>query len=598
MRSVLVCTLLLIVVFGTFGRALQQDFAPIDDTLLVRENLAIRGFTLENLRYVFTHYDPEIYIPLTFVTFQLNYVLGGLDPFGYHFFNILLHGLNAILVCVLLLRLLEVLEPRTEKQGARYAFAFGGALLFAVHPLHTEAVVWVAGRKDLLSTFFYLATLLAYLKAGSLQNSWCWYTGSVFLALCAMLSKAMAITLPATLLLLDWFVKDMSHGERSRTMTHDTRWRLLLINKIPFLTFALIFAVIAMGGKERVVGSTSLVDISLVALRSSVHYLQQMILPMGLNVFYQLRSPITLLEPRIFVSFGVILALVALCWRFRKRAPWLAFGILFFFVTLSPTFFNFNKGLIAFYAVDRYAYLPSVGILFVIVAGVRSLFSRHAVFVTRYALWGVMIVSAVFLVLSMRQVRTWDSAVTLYEHAVAADLASVPARSTLAQALRQLGRPLEGFEVLREGLQYGDDVSYHLEAGNIYAANGQVNDAIQEFTKASQMKPDLPESYFSIGNLEEHRGSTDLALEYYHKALSLDPSYVGARVRIADVLIDRGELGDAEEQLIAALEWNPSSYGANLQMYRLRLAQGKEGEAEEYLMRVKALRPYVAIDGK
>jgi tetratricopeptide (TPR) repeat protein len=412
----------------------------------------------------------------------------------------------------------------------------------------------------------------------------------VLCGLLALLSKATAMTLPVVLLLLDWFV--------SVAESHDSplQKRLAILNKIPFFILSILFAFIALSGKERIVGSTSMIDTSLVAIRSVGHYLWQLFVPIGFSVFYQQRDPI--LNVYFVVSLISLLSLISLSWYFRNRKPWIAFGFLFYLITLSPTFFNFHKGLISFYAVDRYAYLPSIGIIFLLLQLLSSLISE----------WsspsssggggrGEEVISVVGIVtVSILLIGVWDTPASLYTHAVSVDPASVPARATLASVLRQTGRPVEAFNILKEGLQYGDDVSYRLEAGNIYASNGQVSDAIAEFTKASQMKPDLPEPIFSIGNLEEHRGNIDLALEYYRKALALDASYVGARTRIADILIDRKALDEAEEQLREALRWNESSFGANVQMYRLRMAQGREEEAKGYLEKAKALRPGEEIE--
>ncbi len=554
-------------VFLAFGHSLWQDFAPIDDTLLVRENLAVRGLTWSNIVYVFTHYDPEIYIPVTFLSFQINYAFGGLDPFGFHLGNLLLHAANVVLVFALLKRLIR----------SGYC-AYIGAMIFAVHPLHTEAVVWIAGRKDLLSTLFYLLTLITYLRHRDGIRGM--YLLSILFAVLAMLSKAMAMTLPVTLLLLDWFA--------SVAEVHETplRKRVHYINKIPFILLSIVCALVAIGGKARVVGSTSMLDTGLVAIRSTAHYLWQMIVPIGFSVFYQQRDPI--LDVYFFVSLLSLIALTFLAWHFRRSKPWIAFGLSLYFITLSPTFLNFHKGLIAFYAVDRYAYLPSVGIIFILAVLIHEYgFGKQKKVLSVIT----SVVIFVFLLLSRHQTRVWDSPEALYRHAVEVDTASVPARATLAQVLRQLNRKTEAFVVLQEGLQFGDDVSYHLEAGNIYAANGQIADAIEEFTKASQMKPDLPEPLFSIGSLEDQRGNSDLALEYYRKALALDNSYVAARSRIAGILIDRKEYMEAEEQLAEALRWNESSFIANLQMYRLRMAQGREEEAQPYYERANELRP-------
>ncbi len=589
-RHIWIPVILVAMAFAAFGQSLWQDFAPIDDTLLVRENLAVRGLSWANIVYVFTHYDPEIYIPVTFLSFQINYVLGGLDPYGFHLGNLLMHIGNAMLVFALLKRLVR----------SDY-LAFLGATIFAVHPLHTEAVVWIAGRKDLLSTFFYLLTLIAYLRHRDGMRGM--YLLSILFAVLAMLSKAMAMTLPAVLILLDWYlpfdtrrrvmVSNPSDSEGVSNQTcgatqGDTRFWKIFLNKIPFIFLSVLCAYIAIGGKARVVGSTSMFDTGLVAIRSTAHYLWQMIVPMGFSVFYQQRDP--LLNAVFFLSLLFLLFLVALAWHFRRSKPWISFGLLFYFITLSPTFLNFHKGLIVFYAVDRYAYLPSIGVIFVVMMLFKEVRAEGE---RQKNIFGsiLVIIALIFILLSRHQTRVWDSPETLYRHAVSVDGASVPARSTLAQVLRQMKRNTEAFEVLREGLHLGDDVSYHLEAGNIYAANGQIADAIEEFTKASQMKPDLPEPLFSIGSLEDQRGNSDLALEYYRKALALDTSYVAARSRIAGILIHRKEYAEAEEQLAEALRWNESSFIANFQMYRLRMAQGREAEAQPYYEHAKELRP-------
>lgn len=595
----IVCTIIA-AVFLAFGHSLFQDFAPIDDTLLVIENLAIRGMTWDNLRYVFTHFDPELYIPLTFVSYQLNFMAGGLHPFGFHLGNLLIHAANAMLVYVFVARIIHGDMARSRDSVAALPGAFHiphspfhipliAALLFAVHPLHTETVVWIAGRKDLLFTFFYLATLLAYIRGGRLGIA------AIAFAFLAMLSKASAITIPAILLLIDWY--------RSQDRVAKFLPVRLFVRITPFCVLSVVFAVVALLGKTRIVGASSFMETSLVALRSTVHYLWQMLVPVSLSVFYQQRLPISILQPVFAIALLAFGAVLLLAWRYRHSAPWVTFGLLFYVITLSPTYLNFHKGLISFYAVDRYAYLPSVGILFI--------FSVFLAYVsTKIVLWcaphasvrpsstfhilhsvPVAFLVLVLAVLSRYQTRVWDSPESLYRHAVTIDPASVPARSTLASVLRQTGKKLEAFSVLKEGLSYGDDVSYHLEAANIYAANGQVHDAIQEFSKASQLQPDLPEPYFSIGSLHEHLGNVDAALEGYAKALSLDPSYVAARTRIASIAIERKDFATAEAQLLEALRWNQSSYPANVQMYRLKEAQGREEEGRVYLQRAKVLRP-------
>lgn len=144
---------LVLLVLALYAASLQNDFVYWDDSLLIKENPIVRGLTWQNVKAAFSRYDPELYIPLTFLSYQATYMLSELDPFLYHLGNIFLHALNVILVLVLVYKLRR---SRTE--------ALVCAALFAIHPLHTEAVAWASGRKDLLSAFFFLLSVLTYLK--------------------------------------------------------------------------------------------------------------------------------------------------------------------------------------------------------------------------------------------------------------------------------------------------------------------------------------------------------------------------------------------------------------------------------------------------
>ncbi|MFA7682056.1 MAG: hypothetical protein WCX61_03435, partial [Candidatus Peribacteraceae bacterium] len=269
-----VTMLLITLVFLAFGHSLQQGFAPVDDSFLLVENPAIRGITAENLKTVFTTYDPELYIPMVFVSYQLDYLIGGLDPFFFHLTNILLHILSALLV-------VRILRQLT---GTTWLAWFSG-FVFALHPLNTEAVVWLAGRKDLLSGVFFLGAMTLYLDAVKGKRKA--LLASILLFLLALLSKVIAVTF------LGFIVLHMVLIERPR-------WNRKIAMRItPYAVLSVIFMIIAMGGKSRVLASTSLWDKVLVAAKSTVFYLQKFLWPTDLVMIYPLQGDLHLLQARI-----------------------------------------------------------------------------------------------------------------------------------------------------------------------------------------------------------------------------------------------------------------------------------------------------------
>lgn len=567
--------LVLLLTFGAFGRSLVQGFAPIDDSYLIVGNLAVRGVTFENLRTIFTTFDPELYIPLTLFSFQLNYLASELAPWSYHLGNLLLHAANALLVG-------SVLEKLTKQ---RTLSLFGG-ILFALHPLHTEAVVWIAGRKDLLSTFFFLLSFLCYIswidgqrKVVNGKRKWAWYFSSLLCFLCALLSKVNTVTLPVILLLTDVLVL------RRRDV------RRMLLEKVPYVFFALVFMGIATLGKERVLASSTILETLLMAARSTVFYLQKFFFPFGLTVFYPHQGPIGIADPRFFIPLLLVLLLVGCALRSLWKKRTFAFGFLAYLTILSPTFLNFHKGDAMFFGVDRYAYLPSVGILLLLIVGMTWILERWR----SIPFWipcgmGVSIV-ILFTLLSFHQTRFWDSPETLFRHALALYPESVPARTDLARMLREQGRTTDAFTLLKEGLRYGDNGHLHLAAGYIYAKVGQVHEAEEQFRVALDMLPMNPEPVFSLGSLKEQTGDSRAAEELFTKAIKMDPSYVGARVRLGRILLARGMRDEARREFQEALGWNRSSRGALLGLADIIEIEGDSEQAALYRSKVTSLDP-------
>ena len=407
--------------------------------------------------------------------------------------------------------------------------------------------MWIAGRKDLLSTFFYLLSFLFYVRyRNGIRTS---YALSVIFFVCALLSKAMAMTLPAVLILYDLLI---ARRRIDRTFIAD---------KIPYVLLSILFIVIALGGKERVIGSSSALDTILMAGKSSVFYIQQIFLPWNFSVYYPQVTDISLLKAEFFIPLLLVLAAIALAIFFHRKHPMISFGILFYFITLSPTFLNFHKGQVIFFAVDRYAYLPFIGILLIIIAVINPLFHRIR-FPQKFVLIMSMLMILLLSILSIRQTEIWETGERLFSHALGLYPRSLNARIDLARIHRERGEYQKAFDLLKEGLALGDHSALRLNAGVIYARTGDVQSATEQFEKAKVMDPLNPEPHFYLGSLWEQTNNPTLAREAYTKAVELDPSYVIARIRLAQLLIADGEIDEAKTQLQEAIRWNPNSVEA------------------------------------
>ena len=331
-----------VAMLAIYGTSLRNGFVTFDDGMLITDNSAIREITPASLKAIFTHYDPELYIPLTFFSYQLDFQLGGEQPFIFHLDNLLLlllHTINALLVCWLFYLL----------SFGRKDLALVAGIIFAAHPIQTEAVAWAAARKDVLSSLFFLLSLIGYLYYRSEENRR-FYWWSIVAFLLGLLAKVSVIMLPAVLFLLDW--------------REGRRWgRTMLLEKVPYVVLCVLFGIIAIFGKTDLLSKTSLWTKALLACRSSVFYLQKFFWPSGFSVLYPYDGPVSLAATGFLLSMVVlVLLLFSALWTIRWTKE-IAFGLAFYFVMLLPTFTNLAKNGDIYLASDRYAYLPNIGIL-------------------------------------------------------------------------------------------------------------------------------------------------------------------------------------------------------------------------------------------
>ena len=610
--------------FLVYAASLQNAFVRWDDGLLIYENPAIRSITPSSLKTIFTSYDPELYIPLTFLTYQIDYLLGGAHAFLYHAQNLFWHTLNALLVAWFVTLL--------SRRG--WAGILCG-LVFALHPLNTEAVAWASARKDVLSSFFLLGSLIAYLyyRAEPRRRM---YTISLAAFALGLLAKVTILTLPVLLLLVDW---------RERRV-----WdRRMITEKIPFFALTIAFAIIAWIGKTGVLASSTLTEKILMAPVSIVFTLQKIFLPVGLSVLYPFTGALSPGNPAVFVPAVILTVILILTLLSLRRTREVFFGMTFFLITVSPTLFNFAKGNALYFASDRYAYVPSIGILFLIILLAahlreRSLKWRNAVH------WSCAIVLCLFAMLSFRQSLVWRNSESLFENALAHYPDSFVAENNLgnsaryrgeeAQAIASYERALKIMEetgrkgpgllraqsktlanrasaereqgdlakakatydraltfdpenttallglgiiaglegrsadaesLYRRALAIAPDASTaHLNLGALLVGQGRLSEGIDEYRQTIALNPFFPQAHFNLGVALQKIGRDTEAADAYAEAIDLQPKFTAARLNLGILLYNKRKVDEAVQQFEAILKYDPGNRQAYAALQQIR----------------------------
>jgi len=491
-----------------------HGFVGLDDPIYVRDNPHVQtGLTWENAKWAFTTGHAGNWHPLTWLSHMLDASLFDMDAGAHHVVNVVLHVANALL-------LFDVLRRMTGAT-ARAALV---AALFALHPLHVESVAWIAERKDVLSTLFWFLTLEAYV-AWTRAPTRTRYVLVVASLAAGLTAKQMLVTLPFTLLLLDWWPL--------RRWTDAASARRLVVEKLPL--FALVaaacvvtFLVQRAGGSVADFETRPLVDRALNAPIACVVYVRKMLAPIDLAALY--------VHPRTIDARAAVAATAALAFvtfvavRARRTRPWLLVGWLWFLGTLVPVLGLVQVGRQSM--ADRYTYVPLVGLFVVVAWGGAELVNaerRRAAAATL-----ALAATAACAVLARRQVDVWKDDETLWRHAVAVDPDNPAARNNLGDLLCIDGRYDEALPQFREMLRTtSDPATAQNNIGYVLRRRGDVAGAETAFREALRLKPDLAETHDELAGVLLDTGRADEARVEFEAALRLDPSDDVARAGLA-----------------------------------------------------------------
>lgn len=560
-----VCLLLALIVAIVFGQSVGFEFVNYDDDLYVYDNsIVANGLSFHAVEWAFTHAHAQNWHPLTTISHLLDCQLYGLQPWGHHLTNLLLHASAAIFLFLALLRLTNSFWPSALV-----------AVLFAIHPLRAGSVPWVSERKDVLSGIFFALTLWAYARYVRNPRSFA-QSYLLVLALFALglMCKPTLVTIPFLLLLMDyWPLRRFAMpAERANVLgSVQTRSvRYLLIEKIPFLLLSALSCVVTIFAQSDAVltmSRLSFEDRVANALVSYLIYIGQLIWPVNLTVVYTYPLGGWSMG-HVLLALIVLLSISVLCVFGWRKYPFLLVGWLWFLGVLLPMIGLVQVGVQA--RADRYTYLSQIGLYLILVWSAVELLgkwprSRNGVVAA------TLLIVIALMVDAWVQTSFWRNSEILWNRAVTCTSNNHIALTGLGDILmKQEGRVDEAIVLLRKAVELSP---LYAEAKNTlgcgFARKGEWEDASVYFQAALQVRPQFPQAHSNLAVSLWNLGKKDEAMVEFREALRLDENYRDAHRSFAVLLLQLGRRDEAIIHFRKALALKPDDPAVRDQLRQL-----------------------------
>ncbi len=578
-RPALIGVALVVATVAAYWPARRAGFLNFDDPDYVTNNPDVfRGLTWHGVEWAFTTTHASNWHPLTWLSHMVDCSIFGENAGGHHLANVGFHAANACLLFLLLWRMTGALE--------RSGFV---AALFALHPLHVESVAWISERKDVLSAFFGLLTLLAYARYGEcrMQNAECrveqsaagasdgasritfrvpwftsvpasvWYLLAVVFFALGLMSKPMLVTLPLVMVLLDFWPL-----QRFQLNTQLSKLKTLLPlirEKAPFFALSIVSAAITFlaqktGGAVVTVETMPLTDRLGNAAVAYVQYLLKTSWPSKLSVFYPFAAELWIGEVVLWLVVLIVLTVLAVL--AVRRAPAVLVGWLWFVGTLVPVIGLVQVGSQAL--ADRYTYIPHIGLFVALTWGVADLTAGWPGRRLALSFGGAVVLTGCF-VCTQFQVGYWKNSLTLFAHALAVTRDNPLAELNLGHALSLVGNQREAIEHFNRAIQLKAGYPQaHFNRGNIYGVWGRLEEAMADYHEAIRRKPDYEQAYCNLAKALAQQSRFDEAKSNFLAALRYKPDYAEAHTKLGNLLLLQGLVAQAMPHLREAVKVEPT----------------------------------------
>ncbi|MGA2635590.1 MAG: tetratricopeptide repeat protein [Terracidiphilus sp.] len=580
-----VCAVLVLVTVFIYRGARTSEFLTYDDLGYVQDNQRVhQGLNEKSIEWAFTSFDVSNWHPLTWISHMVDWQLYGANPSGHHMTHVYLHSASAVLLFLLLLYM----------TGYFWRAAFV-AFLFALHPAHVESVAWVSERKDVLCTFFWFATILAYAwyarKPSSKRYLW------VLLGCaCALMSKPMAVTLPFTLLLLDyWPLRRISFAQEAPQRWTASLFKLTL-EKLPLFILAAISSVLTFiaqraGGAMAALEAVPLWERISNAVISYCRYVRIMFWPDPLTAYYFHEKNNINVPAAVLSTIAIVLA-TAVCWHFRKEKPYCLFGWLWFLGTLAPVIGIVQVGDQAL--AERYTYVPYIGLFIILVWLAADTVAK----LTKLKVPALVLAFAIIVAFAVKtdaQVKVWKNSETLFKHVIAVDPRGGLPYLGLGMAYGREGRNAEANENFDRALDYNLSGPLALSYSAYYLMQTHEQRYLplagQRLEKALSVYPDY---YYALTYMAQWcamMGRPKDEETYSRRVLAEHPDSVEARLYLADALQAQGQFDEAIQENRRVLAIEPNSYEAHNNLGTVFGKQGRTAEALKELRLSLSIKP-------
>jgi Tfp pilus assembly protein PilF len=535
--------LVFVIALVTFLPGLDGQFLNWDDDLNFLANPNFRGLGWSNIRWMFTTTLTGHWIPLSWLTLGVNYTLGGMNPWGYHLGNLLFHAGNAVVLYFIARRLLS----RAGAAAGGAALSIGAvvaALLFAVHPLRVESVVWITERRDVQGAFFFLLSISGYLYAveggrnGRLAPLWRGLSIAAFAA--ALLSKASTMMLPAALLVIDVYpLRRLDQG-----------WRRLSIEKLPYFALAaadLAVAWMAVQRETRVsdLGEHGVVGRLTLVLHSVFFYPWKWVWPAGLSPMYEVPERIDPLAPRFLVAVIAVLLVTAVLLALRRRWPAGLAAWTYSALMILPVSGALHAGYQL--AQDRWSYWSGMGFALLAGGGLARLLDlrargRVSALIARSATAGAAALVLILGAEAWEQSKVWRDTETLWRRAASADPSCMVCQNNLGSLLLDQDRLAEAETAFRAAVTARpESAGPRNNLGAVLVRRGRFDEAAEQFREAARLAPGRIGGTLNLGLLYVVQGKFAEAVPLLRHVLAQRPDRPDARAALSTALLKRAE---------------------------------------------------------